>query len=358
MFERKHFNGQVIDRPWLIYSKTTGKEFCGPCRLFIQDSYLASEEYNDWRSASVRLKEHENSSCHRTGVVKLMDRGNTIQRIDSKLIEQVNQEKIYWRSVLIRIVAIVKKLGSRGLPFRGHDEIIGSVNNGNFLMIVELLSEFKPFLSQHITRFKNSGSGTTSYLSSTVYEEIIKLMANKVKKAIIIQIKTSKYYSIIVDSTPDILNIDQLSLIVRFINEKGNPMERLLAFIDDAGHKSEKHTNTIINMLDCLEINLADCRGQSYDNANNISGLYKGLQARIRELNLVAFYIPCAAHSLNLVGTHSVEASNESVKFYCLLQHVYNFFSASTHRWSILTSHLKSNTKTIKSFSYAMVFKK
>jgi hypothetical protein len=90
-------------------------------------SSIISEGYNDWRSASLRLKEHENSSCHKTCVVKLMDRRNVIQRIDSKLMEQVNKEKIYWRSVLTRIVVIVKKLVSRGLPFRGHDEIIGSV---------------------------------------------------------------------------------------------------------------------------------------------------------------------------------------------------------------------------------------
>lgn len=39
-----------------------------------------------------------------------MDRSNVIQRIDSKLMEQFNQEKIHWRSVLTRIVAIVKNI--------------------------------------------------------------------------------------------------------------------------------------------------------------------------------------------------------------------------------------------------------
>lgn len=208
-------------------------------------------------------------------------------------------------------------------------------------MIVELLSEFDPILSQHVTRFQNSGSGNTSYLSSTIYEEIIKLMSNKVKNAIVTQIKTSKYYSIIVDSTRDISHVDQLSFILRYVNEKGNAVERFLGFIDNAGHKSEKLTHIVFDLLDCLEINLIDCRDQPYDNANNMSGSYKGLQARIRELNPLDFYISCDAHSLNLVGTHSTEASNQSVKFFCLLQHVYNFFSASTHRWSILTSHLK-----------------
>jgi len=45
-------------------------------------------------------------------------------------------------------------------------------------------------------------------------------------------------------------------------------------------------------MLDCLKINLIDCRGQSYHNANNMSGSYKSLQARIRELNPLDFHIP------------------------------------------------------------------
>ena len=66
-------------------------------------------------------------------------------------------------------------------------------------------------------------------------------------------------------------------------------MERFLGVIDNAGHKSEKHTNIVIDMLDCLEINLIDCRGQAYDNANNMSGLYKGLLARIRQINPLAF---------------------------------------------------------------------
>jgi len=32
-----------------------------------------------------------------------------------------------------------------------------------------------------------------------------------------------------------------------------------------------------------------------------MSGKYTGMQARLRDVNPVAFYIPCTAHSLNLV---------------------------------------------------------
>lgn len=87
MFERKYFNEQILDRPCLIYYEITGKLFCGSYKLFQENnngSFLSCEGYNDWRSASVRLKEHENFSCHRNYVVKPMDRNNINQRIDSK----------------------------------------------------------------------------------------------------------------------------------------------------------------------------------------------------------------------------------------------------------------------------------
>ena len=57
------------------------------------------------------------------------------------------------------------------------------------------------------------------YLSLTIFEEIISIMAEKVNKYSVDEIKRRKYFSIIVDSTPDITHIDQLSFIVRYVND-------------------------------------------------------------------------------------------------------------------------------------------
>lgn len=82
--------------------------------------------------------------------------------------------------MLKRVIAVIKKLGSRGLPFRGSVEKFGSQNNGNFTMFLELISDFDPFLSNHIVQHGNPGSGHISYLSSTTYDEIITLMTIQV----------------------------------------------------------------------------------------------------------------------------------------------------------------------------------
>ncbi|KAJ8396469.1 hypothetical protein AAFF_G00017750 [Aldrovandia affinis] len=46
-----------------------------------------------------------------------------------------------------------------------------------------------------------------------------------------------------------------------------------------------------------------------------MSGVYKGLRARIQQVNPLADWIPCAAHSLNIVGMSSVDCCNEA-RFY------------------------------------------
>ncbi|XP_026821552.1 zinc finger MYM-type protein 1-like [Rhopalosiphum maidis] len=125
-------------------------------------------------------------------------------------------------------------------------------------------------------------------------------MADKIRQKIIDEIKTVKYYSIIVDSSPDISHVDQLSFVIRYVQENGVPIERFLQFLPNTGHKAIELFDSVIKLLNSYEIEIENCRGQSYDNARNMSGIYSGLQARIKELNPLIEYVPCSAHSLNL----------------------------------------------------------
>ena len=80
---------------------------------------------------------------------------------------------------------------------------------------------------------------------------------------------------------------------------------------------------------------MSNCRGQSFDNASNMSGKYNRLQAHLKKLNPLIHYTPCAAHSLNLVGVNCIDNCYEEVNsFFELLQSLYTFCSASTHHWN------------------------
>ncbi|XP_053568207.1 zinc finger MYM-type protein 1-like [Bombina bombina] len=353
LFKRKMKNGELQKRSWLVYSENNGSIYCVPCLLFGDqlNAFSSSSGFNDWKNAAGRIHKHESSQHHRSSVVALKVRGSAKGRIDRLMVEQMEEERQYWRNVLKRVCATVKTLATRGLPFRGTDEELGSLHNGNYLGLLELVSEFDPFLLQHLKEYGNVGSGHTSYLSKTVYEEIIKLISDALITQIVSEAKIAKYYGISVDSTPDISHVDQLTFILRYIRPDGIAVERFMGFIANVGHKSQQIADIILSTLEKYGLDIKDCRGQSYDNASNMSGAYSGVQARIKNINPLAQYVPCAAHSLNLVASVAAECCQESSTFFSSLQLLYNFFTASTNRWSVLMSCLSPGTPVVKSLS-------
>lgn len=99
-----------------------------------------------------------------------------------------------------------------------------------------------------------------------------------------------------------------------------------LKFIAIEQHDGKYLFDIIRHTLEHHNISIGNCRSQSYDNASNMSGIYTGVQARFREINKLAEWVPCAAHSLNLVGSTAVECCQEAVKFFGILQAIYTFF--------------------------------
>jgi hypothetical protein len=214
---------------------------------------------------------------------------------------------------------------------------------------MELLSQFHPFLCEHIKRYGNAGKGIPSYLSVTICDEFRELMGSKHLAATATEIQKAKCFSVSVDSTPNITHIDQLTFILRYV-KNAVPKQRFFQCIPIYGHKADQLADVITSFLKD-NITLLNCRGQSYDNTANMSGHYSGLQARLKEKNKYALYVPRAGHSINLVGVQEVDCNLNVTIYFDFVQNFYNFFSSSAHRWEILVSHLGLHPKAVKHLS-------
>ncbi len=361
LFNRRLVNGENVQRDWLLYSPSKGAVYCFVCRLFggndnnAHSKFGGTDGFNDWKHANDRIVEHEGSESHHKCMLVWITRTAGEGKIDNELKRQYETESQYWSEVLKRVVAVIKFISERGLGFRGDNRQFGSPQNGNYLGCLELISQFDPFLREHIVRFGNAGKGTPSYLSSTVCEELIDLMGDKMLSVILDKIRMAKYFSLIVDSSPDISHSDQLTFVVRYVSEEGITEERFLKFLPIRSHTGESLFNSVISVLTEMNINIENCRGQCFDNASNMSGVYKGVQSRICEVNPLAEWVPCAAHTLNLVGVNAVNCCLETDEFFTFVQSLFNFCSKSTWRWQIVTSNLEENEKgriqTLKSLS-------
>ena len=152
-------------------------------------------------------------------------------------------------------------------------------------------------LSEHLAKAPHN----VTYLSKNVQDELIVIAADLIRKSIVMEVKAAKEFSILADEASDVSCKEQLSLVVSFVDQDSNIREEFLGFLHcKDGTSGEALANLIVDQLEVLGVDIADCRGQGYDGAGSMSGKYKGVAARIMKVNELAIYRHCQAHSLSL----------------------------------------------------------
>ncbi|KAK1424794.1 hypothetical protein QVD17_20132 [Tagetes erecta] len=227
----------------------------------------------------------------------------------------------------------------RRIAERGNDK-----SNGNFLGLIEMLEEFDPVIKEHVRRI-TSDKVHVHYLGHNIQNELILLLAQEIKNEIIKRIKEAKYYSIILDCTPDASHQEQMTLIVRYVNISSTSIiveESFLGFLNVNDTTGEGLFDITLEELKSLGLEIDDMRGQGYDNGANMKGQNKGVQSRFLAINPRAFYTPCGCHSLNLTLCDMANCSDKEKKFFGLIQRIYTIFANSINRWEILKDNVKT----------------
>lgn len=276
---RKLTNGETQPRRWLIYSISTNSLFCFPCKLFRNSGNDFCETgFADWVNSSDRLKMHERSVIHLEAMStwlemeKNLKLDNTIDKKQQILMETESQRM---KMILERIVAVIVFLAENNLSFRGSNDMLFKPRNGNFLGIIQLIAKFDPILKEYLARISTSKKRRNTYLSHKIQNELISSMANEVRKTIIASVGRAKYYSILLDCTPDISHKEQLSVILRFIDTTDNIVsirENFICFVVIEDTTGSGLSEKIKEILISEGLSLSDCRGQGYDNGANMKG--------------------------------------------------------------------------------------
>lgn len=340
-YKRKLNNGEEILRNWLVYSVAKNSLYCFCCKIFnsTTTSGISGDGYKNWKHVGDMLKSHETSRNHVEAVsswIEVSRRLKSCRTIDAESQRIIQSETEHWKRVLLRIASIIKMLAENGLAFQGTSDNLYEHNNGNFLKLVELLAEFDPVMQEHVRRVLKKEEKQATYLSKTIQNEFINTISNGIKKHIVNAIIKSKYYSIILDCTPDASKTEQMTMIIRYISiiqsqdhSRTSEIvinESFLGFIPIEKSTGLALTEIIVKQLSALGLSLENIRGQGYDNGSNMKGIQSGVQARIKDINPRAFYVPCSSHSLNLVVNDMAKSSLEATIFFNTVQKIYVFF--------------------------------
>ena len=141
-------------------------------------------------------------------------------------IKRLNQDGVR------RVIRAIEYHGRLGLPLRGHrdsGDILGDefcYDQGMFRATMQLMCECGDTnLERHLKENKRS-----NYTSPTSQNEIIAEIFNVMSRKNASEIKESKVFSLLADETSDSSRLDQLCVVIRFLNSEGNIKERSICF--------------------------------------------------------------------------------------------------------------------------------
>ena len=163
VYQRKVQEKKYVDRNWItvkLVDQEVKGVYCNICLAFAESSSAFTNGFTQYSHIYERISDHESSETHNSSVMAFIH-AHYNEDISSLVnVEMVNaqqrdvQENI---RVLERIVSVIKYLAKRSLSFREHRNESAytlddrSVDHGNALETVLLISEYDVLLNSHYT---------------------------------------------------------------------------------------------------------------------------------------------------------------------------------------------------------------
>lgn len=129
-------------------------------------------------------------------------------------------------------------------------------------------------------------------------------------------------FAVIVDGTRDICGSEQESICIRYVSHDLFPHELFLGFYETPETTGARIAALIKDALLRLQLPLACLRGQTYDGAANMAGVYNGAQALVRQEQPLALFVHCISHCVNLATEAAMTESSVIRDAVCLVNEV------------------------------------
>ncbi|XP_050376893.1 uncharacterized protein LOC126794271 [Argentina anserina] len=343
--QRKFQFSWFKDNPWLEYSEAKDMAYCFPCFLFATENPLNKafiiEGFKNWKRTVPSDNAFLNhvggiTSSHNSAMQKWDALRNPSSQIEpifsSKSAKDIEDNQLR----LIASIESVRYLASQGIAFRGHDESEESLNQGPFR---QLIKSFRR-VSLDIKRVIENAPKNSKYISPSIKKDILNILGNQVRGMICEEVGAAKY-CLLVDEAIDVSNKEQIAIILRFFDSLGKVRERFFKIVSVPNTSSQTLKDEISKVLTQDKLQVRNMRGQGYDGASNMRGIYKGLQALFLEECPYAYYVHCFAHRLQLTLNATAKGVHEIWKFFSMLSLIVNFMNSSGKRHSALKAARK-----------------
>ncbi|KAM3877134.1 uncharacterized protein ACN63O_013827 [Diretmus argenteus] len=267
------------------------------------------------------------------------------------------------RYYISAIIDMLEFLVVNQLPLRGDNAgFARMLEDDNSIGLFLSLFEYTMRKDAELTNITRTIPQNARYTSPRMQNEIIELMSIVVTEEIVRQVGDS-WYTIKVDGTRDPTGQENISVVVRYVDENYGVSERLLVMYTSEKGDAETLTDVIIYELKKAGLSPNKILSQVYDGASLMSGRHGGVQKLLqKKLDRDIPYIHCFNHQLHLVVIHAMSCEAAVEDFFSVCNMLYKFIRKPTvtcqykgetlkrlldQRW---TGHLATVNVVVKSF--------
>ncbi|CAH9140347.1 unnamed protein product [Cuscuta epithymum] len=337
---RRFIPAWFTEHDWLEYSISKDAAYCLYCYLFKPNKgkqsggdVFVTVGFNSWKDKS-RLNVHvgKHDSEHNEARRSCDALMNQNAHIETVLDKQSMQTKNDYRIRLIASLDCVRYLLRLGLPFRGHDESEDSLNPGNFLVTMEFLRDHNLEIASVVM---DNAPGNCKLLAPSIQKDLTHACAIETLNVIIQDVGDS-LYSVLVDESRDVSTKEQMSVVIRYVDDTGHVKERFIGVEHVTSTTSLALKEAIDTLFSRYNLSISRLRGQGYDGASNMQGRLSGLKTLILNENSTAYYIHCFAHQLQLALVAVATKNLLIAEFFRVVAQLINVIGGSCKRSDIL----------------------
>ncbi|CAF4203555.1 unnamed protein product [Rotaria magnacalcarata] len=247
---------------------------------------------------------------------------SVINLLDKSRAELIKEN----RAKLMKICSTVLLCARQMIALRGHEENGESRNRGN---LIELL-HWAASTDSLVDKILNDSDSNATYLSPTIQNEILKILADQIRRKISNEIK-NRPFVLMADESKDISSKEQLSVVLRYVDAENQIHEHFMGFTKLDQFDAKALYEKLYELLMKHDISIQDCIGQCYDGASVMSGRHAGVQTLMRQNYMPrGVYIHCFAHRLNLVICDVCIVVSYVDEFMGILSKIHQYFTSSS----------------------------
>ncbi|BBG99398.1 Putative disease resistance TIR-NBS-LRR class protein, partial [Prunus dulcis] len=269
------------DHDWLEYSIAKDAAFCLHCYLFksnfdqVGGDAFTGVGFNNWKKAKERFNLHVGpvGSVHNQAREVAYNLMHQTTHIETIVIKQTSQAHTAYRTCLNASLKCTRALAISC----DHDEKVKAV-------VLE------------------NAPGNLKLIAPSIQKDLVNSCAKETIDLILSDVK-DRYFSIMVDEARDVSIKEQMAMVLRYVNDKGQIIE-----------------------------SFSKLRGQGYDGASNMRGEFNGLKTKILREQPCAFYVHCFAHQLQLALVAVAKKNIDVNSFFTTANSLVNVVGASCKR--------------------------